>query len=325
MIDINKDYVSEIGTCTPDEQELSLISTFTRKPIPAEKLYTFSLILCDNEVDRDCERFSTDALHSLAELFVGKTGIYDHSMSSKDQTARIFSTQVVTDESKTTSAGEPYTYVRAKAYMLRNEKNAALIEEIDGGIKKEPSIGCAVSEKLCSVCGASLTQSGCEHIRGKIYGGKTCHTVLSKASDAYEWSFVAVPAQRAAGVIKSFNTFSAKETEKIVKTLSQGDSVTLSGKALEQVKEHITKLSNLAEYGRQFRDELLLEIIRSGALCLPEMKGESLSDICSALTLEQLLDLREAFRSHTSKSACSSLQLQPQSVATEGTNNQFKI
>ena len=34
------------------------------------------------------------------------------------------------------------------------------------------------------------------------YDGKTCHFVLSDPQDAYEWSFVAVPAQRDAGVIK---------------------------------------------------------------------------------------------------------------------------
>ena len=33
---------------------------------------------------------------------------------------------------------------------------------------------------------------------------KRCHVVLSDVTDAYEWSFVAVPAQREAGVTKQF-------------------------------------------------------------------------------------------------------------------------
>ena len=36
------------------------------------------------------------------------------------------------------------------------------------------------------------------------YGGKLCYFTLKAPTDAYEWSFVAVPAQRKAGVMKSF-------------------------------------------------------------------------------------------------------------------------
>ena len=34
--------------------------------------------LCDNEIDRDWERFSPETLKGLAPLFVGKSGIFDH-------------------------------------------------------------------------------------------------------------------------------------------------------------------------------------------------------------------------------------------------------
>ena len=39
---------------------------------------------------------------------------------------------------------------------------------------------------------------------GRLYDGKLCCTVLDEIQDAYEWSFVAVPAQIAAGVTKHF-------------------------------------------------------------------------------------------------------------------------
>lgn len=121
----------------PTPQELELINNYTVKPLSADEVYTFGIVLCDNEIDRDFERFDIPALEKLAELFVGKTGIFDHSMSGRDQTARIFSCRVETDENKVTSAGEKYTKLCARAYMPRSEKNAALIEEIDAGIKKE--------------------------------------------------------------------------------------------------------------------------------------------------------------------------------------------
>ena len=185
----------------PDE-ELELIGQFARKEMNRDELYTFSLILCDNEIDRDNEKFTVSALHVLAKLFVGKTGIFDHNMRSKDQTARIYSAEVVTDETRTTADGEVYTYVRAKAYMVRTEKNKDLIAEIDAGIKKETSVGCCVREISCSICGKNIKTQGCEHQKGKSYGGKLCCYLLSEPSDAYEWSFVAVPAQKNAGVIK---------------------------------------------------------------------------------------------------------------------------
>ena len=102
----------------PDE-ELELIGQFTRKKLERDEIYTFSLILCDNEIDRDCERFSDAALETLKSMFIGKTGIFDHKPSTSNQTARIFDTEIITDESRTTKNNEPYKYLKASAYMVR--------------------------------------------------------------------------------------------------------------------------------------------------------------------------------------------------------------
>ena len=195
---------SSVLSGAPTPQELELINNYTVKPLSADEVYTFGIVLCDNEIDRDFERFDIPALEKLAELFVGKTGIFDHSMSGRDQTARIFSCRVETDESKVISAGEKYTKLCARAYMPRSEKNAALIEEIDAGIKKETSVGCSVGRSVCSICGKDGRTDPCDHIKGREYGGKLCHRILCDPTDAYEWSFVAVPAQPAAGVTKSY-------------------------------------------------------------------------------------------------------------------------
>ena len=126
-----------------DEAALEKLNRFTRTPVTAEQVYAFPVVLCDNEVDRDGERFSTAALEKLAELFVGKTGIFDHDPKSSKQTARIFDCEAVTDSDRVTSAGEPYTYLYAKAYMMRTDSNRDLIAEIEGGIKKEVSVSCS--------------------------------------------------------------------------------------------------------------------------------------------------------------------------------------
>ena len=184
-----------------DKKTLDMINTFTRRPLTEEEVYVFPVILCDNEVDRDGERFSDEALEKLCRLFVGRTGIFDHKPDAGNQNARIFHTELVSDPERITKAGEPYKYLKAQAYMVRTDENRNLIAEIDGGIKKEVSISCTAAERKCSVCGGE----SCAHIRGKYYGGKLCHTVLGGITDAYEWSFVAVPAQVNAGVTKRFS------------------------------------------------------------------------------------------------------------------------
>ena len=74
------------------ERDLELINALARRPLKAEEVYTFPVRLCDNEVDRDFERFSRPALEKLAELFVGKCGIFDHQWTAMGQTARLYKT-----------------------------------------------------------------------------------------------------------------------------------------------------------------------------------------------------------------------------------------
>ena len=186
-----------------NQQELlEQLNQFTRRAHTLDEVYLFDLILCDNELDRDGDCFSDAALTELQKRFVGVTGIFDHDPRSSGQTARIFRTELLTDPERKTKTGKPYRFLKANAYMVRTESNADLIREIDGGIKKEVSISCAASERRCSICGANQLKKPCAHIKGRSYGGSLCYTTLDGINDVYEWSFVAVPAQRAAGVTK---------------------------------------------------------------------------------------------------------------------------
>ncbi|MDE6788460.1 MAG: hypothetical protein K2J47_03975 [Ruminococcus sp.] len=195
-----------------DKEMISKINRFTRREFQEDELYIFSVILCDNEIDRDYECFSDNALEKLKSLFVGKTGIFDHNTSTSNQNARIFDTEIITDTERTTKDGKPYKYLRAMAYMVRTDENRNLISEIDAGIKKEVSISCSAAKKVCSVCGNDKSAGKCSHIKGRSYNGRICHVILNDITDAYEWSFVAVPAQVNAGVTKKFTEESTEKS-----------------------------------------------------------------------------------------------------------------
>ena len=184
------------------KEELDQINRFSKAELTADQVYTFSVRLCDNEVDRDFERFGTEDLDRLGELFLGKSGIFDHQWSAKGQTARIYRTEVVREPGTVTAAGDEYRWLKGWAYLMRTEKNQELITEIEGGIKKEVSVGCSMGRSVCSVCGAE--NGACGHVKGQMYGEKLCFMELKDPKDAYEWSFVAVPAQVHAGVTKQY-------------------------------------------------------------------------------------------------------------------------
>ena len=187
-----------------DKETLAKINSFTRREFKEEELYVFPITLCDNAIDRDLERFSDAALEKMQQLFIGKTGIFDHDPTANNQEARGLDTEVVTDVSRTTKDGRPYKYLKGMAYMVRTDANKDLISEIDAGIKKEVSVSCSAAKKTCSICGADVRHGVCDHIKGKEYDGRICHHILDDITDAYEWSFVAVPAQINAGVTKKF-------------------------------------------------------------------------------------------------------------------------
>ena len=150
--------------------ELELINKYTRTPLNENDVYVFSVVLCDNDIDRDCERFSDSSLEKLSELYVGVTGITDHEAKSSNQSARVFSCKTETLNDRQCSDGRTYKRLFARAYIPRNDRSRPLIEELESGIKKEVSVGCSVKRRICSICGNDIAV--CDHIRGRKYAGK---------------------------------------------------------------------------------------------------------------------------------------------------------
>ena len=191
------------------EADLKKINKFTLQPLVAEEVFTFKLVMGDNEIDdRNYEPFNLNALKDLEKLYIGKTMIKDHRRSADNQIARVYDTELIQDESKLTKAGEIYTKLIAKCYMIKTKNNEDLIAEIKAGIKKEVSTSCRAKHAYCSICGVDNMKSYCSHYWGKEYetinGKKICYFTLDGAKEAYEVSFVAVPAQPRAGTTKNY-------------------------------------------------------------------------------------------------------------------------
>ena len=146
-----------------------------------------------------------------------------------------------------------------------------LIAEIDGGIKKEVSVGCSMGRSVCSICGA---ESGtCTHVRGQTYDGKLCFAELKDPTDAYEWSFVAVPAQRNAGVVKHFGP----------------------------ERDELSQLRRQAEMGQRYLQALRREVVRLAMLADDDLDGTIFSKAAQRLEEPELLELKRVYEARTAR------------------------
>ena len=205
------------------------------------------------------------------------------------------------------------------------EKYEPLIREIDCGIKKEVSIHCDCRSAVCSVCGADLYRAPCTHRAGETADGKVCHRILSDVRDVYEWSFVAVPAQREAGVTKTYVSKEETQMQDILKSVREAqDTLTLDGDALRALQSRLDALESDAKSGKAYKAHLTAEALRCGAAAMPGLSGECIERICGGLDAEDLADLCKHLRTAAEKKLPLSSQLAA-APTDETSNNAFRI
>ena len=307
------------------DEELNLINSYTRRKLTKDEVYAFSVVLCDNDIDRDGERFTVESLFALEKLFVGKTGIIDHNPSAKNQTARIFACSVEAVQGKKTQTGDDYFRLKARAYMPKSEKNKDFILALDSGIIKEVSVGCAVEEVLCSICGEKSDL--CPHKKGEKYGSKICCGELTNPYDAYEFSFVAIPSQKQAGVTKSASIYGKEsDMESILKKLEIRKGFTLSDGDCEKLLSYIDNLKQSAKDGVYYRDSLTGEVLRLSAVVQPDISRETMETVAKQMTVAQLKEFKTAFEKKKNESVVPVVQLyNEKNKSKTESNGQFKI
>ena len=258
-----------VSNGTPTAVQLEAINALAKAQLSGEQVYVFSLRLCDDQIDRDHERFDSAALPGLAKLFIGKTGSVDHRWSAENQVARIFETQVVKEDGA--------SYIKAWAYIRRGGANDEIIADIEAGIKKEVSVGCAMGRAVCSVCGSEY--GTCGHMKGESYDGQVCCAILQEPMDAYEFSFVAVPAQPAAGVLKTMGG-----GRKCLKELADEFGAQAEYRALYKQ----------AELGKRYQKELEDSVVRLGLALELGVEEPVLRSVARTAAAEDLLKLKAA-------------------------------
>lgn len=268
---------------------LEKLNKFTRREFTEDEVYIFDVILCDNDIDRDYEAFSDNSLDTLKSMFIGKTGIFDHNPKGSNQTARIFDTEIVSDNSKSTKDGRPYKYLKGHAYMVRTDSNSDLIKEIDGGIKKEVSVSCSAEKCICSICGTDRRIKSCVHIKNKKYGSKLCFNMLENITDAYEWSFVAVPAQVNAGVTKKYN----------------GDN-SIDDDTLKSFREEIQEKDEIISC---LYDDLRKDITRLCYINGSEIYSKAFESAAEKMNIQELVSFKQALEKEIKNSAVCRPQL----------------
>lgn len=200
---------ASVSANTVSDEDMKAINRYTLKELTADEVFTFKVKMADNSLDdRKFAPFTLNALKQLEKLYVGRTVGKDHRNAADNQCARIYAT-ALTESTKTNGVnGEKVCDLTAKCYMVRTDANKSLIAEIEAGIKREVSTSCRCSKVVCSICGADNVKAYCQHWGGRTYdtkdGKKTCYMLLDEVKDAYELSFVAVPAQPQAGTYKAF-------------------------------------------------------------------------------------------------------------------------
>ena len=288
-----------LSSGVPTAVQLAAINAQAKAELKEDQVYVFSLRLCDDQVDRDFERFDTAALPGLAKLFIGKTGIVDHHWSSDKQVARIFAAEVAREEG--------VSYIKAWAYIRRGGSGDEVIADIEAGIKKEVSVGCAMGRSVCSVCGSDY--GSCGHRKGEYYDGQLCCAILKEPMDAYEFSFVAVPAQRDAGVLKALGG------KRCLKELAEEFGAQAEYRALYKD----------AQLGRQYRKELEDKVVR---LCLAlELGAEEpvLRSIVKTAAAEDLQKLHGALEERLTESLPMQTQLKTRAAEREIIESGFMI
>lgn len=155
--------------------DIEMINKFEKVALNENDVIIFTFVLADNEIDTNNEQLCSSTLCELSHLFVGVNGTVH--LSKSEIKSRIFECYVDIVDGKQTKNGEQYCRLIARAYVKKFLLSDNDIKEISNATFNEATLGAAVSERICGICGNPVGK--CNH---------NDYTKLLNATDAYEWN-----------------------------------------------------------------------------------------------------------------------------------------
>lgn len=137
---------------TPTDEQLATINQFTRRPVGADEVVCFSTMSCNDMIDRDNDRFTTECVNDFAKLQgalspVGKSFMVSHDYT-KLPVGRIFGVD--------TKTVEGVKFLTNDVYMPKTEANKSYIDNLEYGIYWAVSVGVMLEESSCAICASPM-------------------------------------------------------------------------------------------------------------------------------------------------------------------------
>lgn len=155
--------------------DIKKITKFEKAALNENDVIILTFVLADNEIDTNNEQLCSSTLCELSHLFEGVNGTVH--LSKSEIKSRILECYVDIVDGNQTRNGEQYCRLIAKAYVRKWLLSGNEVNEMINATFKESTLGAAVSERICGVCGNPVGK--CNH---------NDYTKLINATDAYEWN-----------------------------------------------------------------------------------------------------------------------------------------
>lgn len=168
-----------------DEDRDAAINRYALRALAPEEYATFTLDLCNDQIDRHFSRFPEEELERINELVPGRPLMERHDLRGTLPRGRFYRSSLHRE-------GEVLS-VRPEVYVLRTSENRDFILNIEGGVYRETSIGFAFELPECSICGKDLRT--CDHVPGRSYSGAKCHFIMRGVLEVAEGSVVSSGSQ----------------------------------------------------------------------------------------------------------------------------------
>lgn len=188
----------------PTEEELPKIKKHYKKA-NTENVAVFELSFCNTIPDRQDDIFTDTSIDTLVRTVVGKQLINGHD-TEKDAIGKIFDSYVKNVD-YVGEDGKEYKDIKTgfiKVYIPKIKRLENVIEDLETGMKEFTSPGFTIEKVVCSICGKDYLHSDCEHIKGRVYDGQKCYTIL-EAKECAEVSLVYLGAQYYSQIVKNLD------------------------------------------------------------------------------------------------------------------------